>query len=403
MATIEGPGIVTSNLVFYYDTKNIKSYDGRPTTNIASTNFTNYNNVPSNVTTVLTATNEFYKDAIVYKQTLTALDATGVSYLTNANNPGIGLFHGGGGGLANRYTGHSIFFKPACAMNSLPIFTNYSNIVGWQSNGLYDDMGDGWFRAKVIWYDTVTRSDNKYWAINPLSATIGVPLTIYWAGPFKEDLNSQYISQYTVGTRSNTNALFSLVQNPVSKVTIDLSAASFDSNCDIIFNGVDDIIYLGTGNTFFPLYNFTLEVWIKSPNMAPGMSSGGIFCLTYGLANQILSDGSLYFGLYNTINSTTYGLNSTGVNLFSNTWRHIVCTNDGIKSTIYIDGILNISGSALWSGTTAWPTDSVVLGRDNNNTIYYYLGNMSLPKIYNKCLTSTEVLQNYNATKNKFT
>jgi hypothetical protein len=401
MATIQGPNILDNNLVFYYDTSNENSYKGRPTSNLVGTSISIYNNVPTTVSNVLVTTSEWYKDSVVYKQTLTPLDVTGVSQLTNANNPGIGVISSGGGGLANRYTGHSIFFKPMVPMNSQPIFTNYSNITGWQSSNIYESMGDGWFRAKVIWFDTVTRSDGKYWAINPLNATIGVPITIYWAGPFKEDLNSTFISRYTVGTRSNTSALLPLVLNPVSMVTIDLTNVSF-SNEDIIFDGTNDTIDIGIGNTYFPLYSFSCETWIKSSGLGVAMTEGGIFAITYGLNVVLNSSGQIYFYIYDTIGSTFNGVTSTGASKFDNVWHNVVCCNDGITSYIYIDGVFNNSIAARWTGTTAWPTSNAYLGRDNNNTIYFLLGSLALPKIYNKCLTSSEVLQNYNSTKNKF-
>ena len=179
----------TNGLVFAFDTGDTRnSFLGRPTTNLMEGyGLSNYNNVPGSVTTNLTQTSDSYRGAPIWIQTLTPLDGSGVSWLSNGNNPGLGVVTSGGGGLANRYTGHSIFFKPTVPMHSSPIFTQYSNIGGWQTCCNYEDMGDGWFRAKVLWYDTTTRSDGKYWAINPLSATLNIPITIYWAGPFKED------------------------------------------------------------------------------------------------------------------------------------------------------------------------------------------------------------------------
>jgi hypothetical protein len=195
MAYYHSPQIPLDGLVLAVDAANPQSFRGIPTTNlIANAELSIYNNVPGNVSVNLVSTSETYKGVTVWKQTLTALDSTGVSYLSNGNNPGIGtVIWGAGGGLANRYTGHSIFFKPTVAMHSSPIFTQYSNIPGWQSCCNYDDMGDGWFRANVIWFDTVTRTDGKFWAINPLSSTINVPIDIYWAGPFKEDRNDSQV------------------------------------------------------------------------------------------------------------------------------------------------------------------------------------------------------------------
>ena len=201
--------VASSGLVFAYDTGDTyNSYLGRPTTNVNTYPLYIYNNVPGNVSSTLTATSDTYRGATVYRQTLTALDASGASYLSGGNNPGIGVYtYPGGGGNVNQYSGHSMFFKPTVAMSGTPIFTCYSNIGGWQSCGNVQDMGDGWFRAYVLWYDTVTRSDGKFWAINPLSTSVGQTVTIYWAGQFREDLNSTSISQFVNGSRSSTQGL----------------------------------------------------------------------------------------------------------------------------------------------------------------------------------------------------
>ena len=189
MATRQNGRTIKDGLIFHFDTGDIyNSYLGRPTTNMLSDSMSNYNNVGGSVTTTLTLNGDYYRGAPVYKQVLTPLDGSGVSWLTAGNNPGLGVVHGGGGGTANRYTGFSIFFKPTVPMHSTPIYLSYSNIGGWQCYSCPpEDMGDGWFRAFVLWYNTVTQSDGKYWAINPATASLNVPITIYWAGPFKQD------------------------------------------------------------------------------------------------------------------------------------------------------------------------------------------------------------------------
>jgi hypothetical protein len=246
--------VATSGLIFTYDTGDTRnSYTGRPTTNIsAGIGMSTYNNVPSYVSSTLTGTGTYYRGAEIIRQDLTALDGNGAYYLSGGNNPGIGVVTGGGGGTGGRYTGHSIFFKPTVPMTSCPVYTNYSNIGGWQSSCEYDDMGDGWFRARVIWYDSVTRSDGKYWAINPLSTSSGQTITVYWAGPFKEDLNVTNVSQYINGTRSSTQGLLDLSGKGTS---IDLSNVSFDSSVfpQMTFDGSDDFIDLGS-----PLQNYLI-------------------------------------------------------------------------------------------------------------------------------------------------
>jgi hypothetical protein len=40
--------------------------------------------------------------------------------------------------------------------------------------------------------------------------------------------------------------------------------------------------------------------------------------------------------------------------------------------------------------------------RDTSNYKWFYTGSIAIVKLYNRALTATEVLQNYNATKSRF-
>lgn len=363
-----------------------KSWVGQPTTNLVGDGMSIYNNVPGDVTATLATTGEYYRGAPIYKLTLTPTTASGVSYLTAGNNPGIGVVGGGGGGLANRYTGHSIFFRPTVPMHSSPIYTNYSNIGGWQSGTNYYSMNDGWLRAHVIWYDTVTRSDGKYWAINPAGATLNVPIVIYWAGPFKEDRNdSVFVSPYTTGTRNNTNNLIDLTgQNTIT-------ASSLTYNSDGTFSwasGVDARIQAPSSSIFsFGTGDFTLECWIKPDNFNNyvhmiALPDQNTFALK---ANT--GDGLIYF--YSP-SFTTYP--TSGWTLVAGAWNHVVMTRANSSSFSYLNGSLKGSKAGFTNNFTA---QTLNIGNGYPNE--YTAKSIGAVKIYNRALTSQEILQNFNA------
>jgi hypothetical protein len=171
-----------------------------------------------------------------------------------------------------------------------------------------------------------------------------------------------------------------------------------------VFDGVNDIINLGIGNTFFPLPQFTLEIWVQSSGLGVGQTIGGIWAFTYGLRAYINSNGTVNFAVNNNTGGSTAQTTITTINntFFNNQWHHLVVQNNGTTSFIYVDGVLDKSGPSIWIGTTAWPTNTVNLGTDNNNNIYYLKGQLSLPRIYNRILTANEVTQNFNAQRNTF-
>jgi hypothetical protein len=391
MASKQNGSTTKDGLVFGFDTGDTyNSYLGRPTNNIGFNEpLYNYNNVPGSVTTNLTQTSDTYKGAPIWRQTLTPLDGSGVSWLSNANNPGLGVvLYGGasGGGLANRYTGHSIFFKPTVPMAGTPIYLHYSNIGGWQCQSCApEDMGDGWFRARVLWYNTVTQSDGKYWAINPLSASLNVPITIFWAGPFKEDLNSTAISQYVYGTRSVTQGLKDLTNNH----SLDLTNVTFnsDTNPKINFDGSDD--YINLSPSAIPTGNqITIEIvtsWsgaLQNNSIIAGGSGG----------NQDLNlhlpwgDGNVYWDFGRPFNRISKAIGSSDNYLGNHHWVVSKNSTTGIMR-IYLDGTLWHYGGGQTS--TISLLNSVSIGRYDIDTVkaYYYKGDIPVLKIYNKELT----------------
>ena len=387
---------VTDGLIFGYDTADlVNSYLGRPTTNLVGTGMSIYNNVGGSVSATLATNGEFYRGAPVYVETLTALDGSGVSWLSNGNNPGIGVVSGGGGGLANRYTGHSIFFKTTVPMHSAPIFNHYSNIGGWQTCCNYEDMGDGWFRAYVIWYATSTASDGKYWAINPLTAFQGVPITIYWAGPFKEDLNVQNVSQYTVSSRSNTQSLvdFKKVYN------LDVTNVSFDSNIRPLttFDGTNDYISTNLPDTALNENSWTIEAVVKFSTVNKGGDNAIFGHGTVGTRNGLhLSERTttVYFGFY----SDDLAGNTAMV---ANRFYHIcwVYNRTTAQKFIYLNGALD--GSAT-QNTYIGAGNNFEVGRYPWGTSNVMSGDIPVAKMYNRPLSAGEVRQNYNLYRTRF-
>jgi hypothetical protein len=360
----------------------------------------NYNNVPGSVTTNLTQTNDTYRGAPVWIQTLTPLDGSGVSWLSNGNNPGLGVVTSGGGGTANRYTGFSIFYKPTVPMYSIPIFLAYSNIGGWQCNTCPpEDMGDGWFRAKVLWYDTTTRSDGKYWAINPLSATLNTPITVYWAGPFKEDLNSQYISQYTPTSRSNTQSLLALAGGN----SVSVADVSFNSNLQITFDGTNDHITISSFSLNPNTNGFTYETILTS---AVANTSYGSWKNLVGMGG-----GSNVYGILVEADSRGYRLDvpdtsgnrigvTTNINIPANTNIHIVWSWENGVFKFYENGVLQVNSN---QGAYSAPNiTGVAFGTGINVSNGYWYGNQFVNKMYSRALTAGEITQNYNHYKTRF-
>jgi hypothetical protein len=397
-----GPHLNNTNLIFGYDTgypifnNNVGTRHNRgiPTSNpIAGYSIGVYNNVPGNVSNSLEALSQTYQGAPITKQTLTPLNSTGVAQLSNGANPGIGVITGGGGGSANERVGFSIFFKPTIQMHSSPIFTNYSNIAGWQSGTEYAYVGDGWYRAYVSWYDTVTRTDGKYWAINPLQAQVNVPMVIYWAGPFREVINSPTVSNYTWDARTSTNSLLDITRTSI----LDVANVTFNSSNSMYFDGSNDQIVIQ--NSKFNRSNgqeLTVEVVMK-PLRLGGTYQDIVINRSNALYNWMLyqhtDDGSIQ--MHGSSQNKSNYIPTIGQ------YIHVVATiTSGQVSTLYVNGtvVQTVTG---FSYNLQGPSYLCIgaLGEAKGEPYY---GEIPVVKVHNIALTATEVQQNYKSYKSRF-
>ena len=161
----------------------------------------------------------------------------------------------------------------------------------------------------------------------------------------------------------------------------------------IVFDGVDDnaTCNLVTSDA----NNVTLEVWFKATTL-PGDRG-----LIYN-GNGGSSGYGLQFGACGATSTTLYvffgGLNCNVVSyagMTTNVWYQAVYTR---TTTPSISNILYINGISRSTNTTSnpnAPAGSTLISSAFN-------GNISIARIYNRALTATEVLQNYNATKGRY-
>lgn len=169
------------------------------------------------------------------------------------------------------------------------------------------------------------------------------------------------------------------------------------------FNGVSSYVSFGTGNTFFPLYNFTIDLWFQSKGtVATTGTVPGLFGFTYGV--RAYFDTANRLGFAASSGSTMPFLTYTHTSNFRDDglWYNIAFQATPTNTYIYLNGEFKTSRSVTWLGDTIWPTADWSLGRDLNNSYQYFTGSMASYKMYNRALSAAEIQQNYNATKGRF-
>ena len=221
-------------------------------------------------------------------------------------------------------------------------------------------------------------------------------------------LDAGNLSSYISGSSTYTNlsrgniVTTATLTNQNSTVTIPQYTSE---NLGVLnFNGTGSVISVSSNPSasgFWPINQFSLEAWFKSPSLGLNQTLGGIFGFTYGIRCYLLNSGNIGF-IVNSTTSSAVNITDTSKNYFDNQWHPVVFINNGLSSSLYVDGTLKTAAAAPWTGTSPWPTNGLNIGRDNNNVMYYFSGSIAPIKVYNKALTATEVQQNYLAVKGRF-
>jgi len=171
----------------------------------------------------------------------------------------------------------------------------------------------------------------------------------------------------------------------------------------VVFDGTNDYAYIpATNNLSFNNSSFTYSLTFSIPNWT--FTSERIV-LEYGSAGY---NGYYQFTFYpNATTFRTLGINGyntwfdTTVNFLADQNYNVVLTYNLAASlaSLYVNGVL--ANSTTITGTSqATPQILYIYSRAGGN--YFQKGNLHTLSAYNRALTASEVLQNYNATKTRF-
>ena len=217
-------------------------------------------------------------------------------------------------------------------------------------------------------------------------------LTLYWdvANP------RSFISGSTLLYDLTNNNTGILTNGPVYSGT---------SGGGIVFDGSDDLIYvpfiLNTST------NYTIEVVAKCNNMTIDNSNRQtIWSFTSGSSQgyqlldlEIWSDGLTSFNGDNNLYASPLVRNFQPIG--ANNINVYTLSKSGTNQTWYINSIFKTSATQTYTGTSQYfklgsrGSGATGTGQQWNGIIYSI-------KIYNRNLTSTEILKNYNSIKARF-
>jgi hypothetical protein len=396
---------IYSGSVFYYDTYNVKSYVGEPTTNLvqSASNYTATNYASSG---------EWTSDPTRFIKSYNANIATPLGFGATlcSETSSYGFYHlstlGGGGedGL------HSI----SCYVNPLSVIKNFtigmlgdsSNMVTFNIATMSISYGGtisnrNAFIHEVVgypgWYRLAANIEGRFggWV-----GCIGLDTYTQYTPslPYKSfyitGLQYEYKARstaYVFGTRTATQGLLDLT----GANSIDLTNAGYVTG-SISLNGTSEYFTIGTHN----LGNqFTICVWarptsISGDTVMVGTNANG--------CDNWFSINNGYAYVYATETADVNNYPTSGNTLMTvNTWNYICMTMNTNTIKVYLNGVQDGSSTAAFNIAT-WNGAFSIGSRCPDLAQRYFPGEIGNVVFYNHVLSDAQILKNFNRTKSRY-
>jgi len=386
MSAHANPNIITDGLAFMYDTGDGKSYKGQPTTNLNTFTLSDSGTDGSGQSSIGTRTVITNNHVRIVDTASNTRQTHVITGLTASTTYTVSIMY-------KKLVGTPTFrfqiqdYSGSSYLRTIK-FTNTSEIgiedkEGWQLASWTFTLGSD-ANAVRIWYQDgadYTTYTHSFELQNPQLEA------------------KSHATPYVDGTRSATQGLI----DRTGTSTINISNASFDSNAQVTLDGTNDYIDLGSDVSISPdNQGWTTEYWFNT-------NSAGTLQHFNSAENDEFNAN--WLAIYNSklaVWNRSPGYWKYGDTIIqSNTWYQAVfiCDSGGTNMRFYINGKAE-GGTHVgnsWNATYS-SLDVRYIGKYEYNGGHsrYFNGEIEAVKIYDRALTSAEVLQNFNATKDRF-
>jgi hypothetical protein len=391
-----GPDIVTSGLVLAYDAAGVRSFPGTraiynlsgsaytgslvngvsysvPTTGDGSLRYTMVNNSSGHPTTTEGLTSFFQ-------------NGTSVIYGTHT-----GRISWAGQGQAIRWGGTA---------DGYPSYHTRADNYGWQVDGFIYIPSDGSYNFLIDGDDAcdffIGGQLCSYWYGGHGFGTgaTGTTKTFYkgWYN-FTARMEEQGGGDgVAVGWQKPGDAGYSTIPGDAYSTYVPASSP----NSALTFDGVDDSIDVSIDLRT----NFSLECWVNYSAISGFSFFGqGPTSLNQGLHIWNTSTSGIRFGMYG--NDTDF----YSLSLSTNTWYHFVFTynhSSPYTKQMFFNGVQQ-TGTEIQAQSQYSGTGTLRIGAIYGSGNYAFAnGKFALVRVYNKILSASEVLQNFNAHRDRF-
>jgi hypothetical protein len=174
---------------------------------------------------------------------------------------------------------------------------------------------------------------------------------------------------------------------------------STDGGGSIVFDGTNDYASFGDGTTLSLVDEGTVSYWLyfnpNSYSVMVGKRNNNSTVFNYAM----WIGGDKKFDIDNSPSGSFKPFYDLSSEISVGDWIYITVVFNNGQTSFYLNGQHKITRTLSLGPTT---TEPLLLGRNSINGTQYSKGNMAIVQIYNRALSATEVLQNFNAQKGRF-
>ena len=246
--------------------------------------------------------------------------------------------------------------------------------------------------SRVNFAYTSTTGQLGYLYTNPINGIVFNPDTDFvWVKEYQAEQKT-HPTPFVNGTRSATQGLLDLTGNR----NIDLSAVSFTSDAQMVFDGTDDYINLGPSANWRLGQNGTIEVVVRREGAIT--ANHRLWCVFNNSSHLDAYLDAATGGLY-----LHGGLVGTNTQIPLNQYLHIIVRYDGSNITIWYNGVSQpLTGTTSGYQINGTSYSDLFIGRYVSDSGYRWNGSFPIFKIYSRALSDSEIVSNYLGVKNRF-
>lgn len=207
-------------------------------------------------------------------------------------------------------------------------------------------------------------------------------------------LDAANLRSYSGTGTSSKDLASNLIGSLVNGVTFDSSNGG-----SFVFDGTNDQIVVSHNSNIAFTSSLTDEVWFKLDSFPTGTNRYTLCTKWASYYMNVYSNRKIsVYTYWNNGNRANSSYTDSTSSLSLNTWHHVVFTEStsGLRK-IYIDGQLDKTEqkeAGIWNEPNV-----LYIGGQPSRPLN---GNIARVNLYSRELSSGEVLQNYNALKNRF-